>query len=435
MTWSSRSSLSLGSAVACGVLILSRSVCADAPRKANEPSIDHWVQMALSGASEMEDGWSEVLVWERVAWFRILRADVDPPFHFTSQIQSPLLQHVLLQHIAISLARAGHAERAVEVAQSLQEDWLRHRALKTIAYVARQQHRCDVIEATIEAADSEELRRDLRKTLARAFASSGQWERALVTAEKLQDADDQQSREKAELRALILNMQRERRCERPRKPRTTVADYVRSFGTPHWTPPAKSALPKMEASVSELAAPLLRAHRLYQIALGWNAENDLSRCTEALKNAHVAARDISDPYDRMAYLVLVADLLLECGDRTNASQAVEEAVTEEALMRVIDEGDELGIQPRAVFVLVRLGCFQRAWEIATTAHCVWPVDAIWTFGAACALAGRSDEVEKRLAGAVSAEVKALLCIGVACGMLEAGQELSPIDIDKPPGAA
>ena len=134
--------------------------------------------------------------------------------------------------------------------------------------------------------------------------------------------------------------------------------------------------------------------------------------------------DTENSYDRAVKFAAAANLYLELGETNVAKQATEKAGTVDFDKNMLRELHDSSTQ-MLVVVLVRVGNINGGRQIAEKLQKIAPpvdADAAWlAWATACAIEGKTASVERQLEKTKDARTNAVLCAGVAAGLLELQQ--------------
>lgn len=164
-------------------------------------------------------------------------------------------------------------------------------------------------------------------------------------------------------------------------------------------------------------------------AIAYLHAGERAKCREGLKKAETADENIEFYSLRVANLTLIAHAYLEMNDPKEAARVVKNAlaVLKEAAPAGGESGGELAFDIERVLadalislalvnVIARTGEFDLAFDVAEASG-QWV-----TLGGGCTSAELQAELRNRLSNAPSSRDRALICIGVVQGVLQADSE-------------
>ena len=289
--------------------------------------------------------------------------------------------------------------------------------------------------------------------LAENQAKAGLYADAEESLKKFVATNEDDKRAKEETRQLIARYKAKGRKDPPRKRPVTYLEGLRLASTIFGDTGIK--LHNLaEAEIAEKAAEKVKgavdkARVWREIAWAYYDmrdadKNNLERCRRAIEksvqNAQKIPEGLGNSYLRAVVFTSAANLYLELGETDLAKQMVKKADAVNLAEDMLGGLNSFTTTPMLIAVLVRVGDIDGAMAVAeklqkaadkeAKAMFSTDPDIAWsTWATVCTLEGKTACVERQLEKTSSARIKAILCAGVAAGLLELQQR--PVS-KKPP---
>jgi len=444
------------------VLLLSTGVAAagdDAAAPAARPdqkAVAKWLDRAEQYAASLPEP-------QLIAIFPTLcepmaAAGKDEDFDRLLAIVKDPTQRADLGHTACgALGQAGRYDAAIRRAQALPKEprndslgepssW-RVGALEDIVIDQSMTYDFANAKKTITLIGDPEGISDAYLWLAESQAKAGLYAEADENLDRVVATTEYHKDRKAETRQLIARYKAARQKDPPRKMRLTCYESLRYANVPFLNLGVQFDN-LAQAELAEKAAEKLAEEGAEMKAIAWQEiawtyydmrnmdKNNLKRCHRAieksLQSAEIIPKDPVDSYERAVQFAAAANLYLELGESGLAKQAAEKAGTVDFNKDVLVQLSGCCTQ-MLVAVLVRVGNIDGGREIAENlqktaskkkakASSATSADLAWlTWATACTLEGKTASVERLLEKTDNARTKAVLCAGVAAGLLELQQ--------------
>jgi tetratricopeptide (TPR) repeat protein len=282
--------------------------------------------------------------------------------------------------------------------------------------------------------------------LARYQAKAGVYAEAEETLGKVAAATEDEKKAKEDTRQMIASYKTAGQKEPPRQKQGTCYESLRRVST-IFSDSGFKLDNVAQAEIAEKAADETKGAGNKATAwrnIAWayydmrNVDKkNLERCRRAIDKSLQNAEDIPDglgnSYSRAVALASAANLYLELGETDLAKQAVKKAGAVNLDADMLGGLSSFTTTPLLIAVLVRVGDVDGAREIAdklqktvdkekADAPSFGSADIAWSYWAtACTLEGKTASVERQLEKTDNARTKAVLCAGVATGLLELQQ--------------
>ena len=424
--------------------------------KPDQEAVAKWLDRAEQSAASLPE--TQLIAVLPMLWEPMAGAGKDEPIDRLLAIIRDPNQRAKLGYAACSaLGNAGRYDAAIRRAQALPRErrndsfgegssW-RIGALEDIVIVQSLTYDFANAKKTIALIDDPESISDAYLWLAEDQAKAGLYAEADESLDRVVATTEYHKDRKAETRQLIARYKAARQKDPPRKMRLTCYESLRYANVPFLNLGVQFDN-LAQAELAEKAADRLAEEGAEIKAIAWQEiawtyydmrnmdKNNLKRCRRAieksLQSAEIIPKDPVDSYERAVQFAAAANLYLELGESGLAKQAAEKAGTVDFNKDVLVQLSGCCTQ-MLVAVLVRVGNIDGGREIAENlqktaskkkakASSATSADIAWlTWATACTLEGKTASVERLLEKTDNARTKAVLCAGVAAGLLELQQ--------------
>ena len=343
--------------------------------------------------------------------------------------------------VAIRRAKALPTERRIDSSGKPQNSW-RNGGLYMVALFQSWAYDFASAKKTIGLIDDPETVSAAYEQLAESQAKAGLYAEAEESLKRFAATNEDGKKLRQEAQQLIARYKAAGQKDPPREISGTYLEGLRRvstiFGDSEIKLNSLAEARKAEQAADGLEGPVDKANAWRQIAWAYydmrgKDKKNLDRCRRAIEKSVQIAQKIPEglgkSYMRAVAFASAANLYLDLGETDVARQMVKKA---DAVR--IDE-DMLGglnaftTTPLLIAVLVRVGDVDGALAIAEKlqkaadkeAKDMFPTnpDLAWlTWATVCTLEGKTAAVERRLERTGNARAKAILCAGVANGLLE-----------------
>ena len=359
----------------------------------------------------------------------------------------------------MALALTGKYDAALRRAQSLptkrrtspsgeKEEYNSWRDGAIFTLARTQSSAYDFAEAkrTMRLIDDPQTLSSAYRYLAQYQAKAGLYAEAKANLEKVVANTEDEKNWKEETRQLIARYKASGKKDPPRQKQGTCYESLRHVST-IFSDSGFKLDNTAQAEVAEKAADKEKGASNKATAwrnIAWayydmrnTDKKNQERCRRAIDKSLQNAEDIpdglGDSYSRAVALASAANLYLELGETDLAKQAVKKAGTVNLDADMLGGLSSFTTTPLLIAVLVRVGDVDGGREIAeklqktvdkekADAPSFGSADIAWLFWAtACTLEGKTASVERQLEKTDNACTKAVLCAGVATGLLESQQ--------------
>ena len=355
--------------------------------------------------------------------------------------------------ICVSLSSEGKFDAAIRRAQSLPAErrkgpsgedlWSdRTGVLFTVARFQSSAYAFADAKKTIKLINDPEGISHAYNRLAESQAKAGLYAEAEESLKKFVTANEDDKHAKEQTRQLIASYKAEGRKDPPRKLHGLYFKGLRLASTIFSDSGAKLdnlAVAEKAEQIAEKAQGALEKARMWrEIAWAYYDMRDadkknLERCRRAIEKSIQNAEKIPDglgqSYMRALAFSSAADLYLELGETDLAKQMVKKADAVNLAEDMLGGLSSFTTTPMLIAVLVRVGDvdgalaiaekMQKATDKKTESTFPTEPDIAWlTWATVCTLEGKVAYVERQLERSKNTRVNAILCAGVAGGLLE-----------------
>jgi tetratricopeptide (TPR) repeat protein len=349
---------------------------------------------------------------------------------------------------AIRRAQSLPAERRPIASGKSANSW-RAGALFNVARLQASAYDFAGATKTLKLIDDPETVSWVYNHLAEDLAKAGLYAEAEENLAKCIPADEDYRKSKEETRQLIARYKAEGRKDPPPKrearPKGAYYEGLRRVSTIFGDTGIKldnlAEAKKAEKAAEHLDGAVNRATAWREIAWAYYDmrgadEQNLERCRRAIENSIRNAEKISpglgQSYLRAVAFASAANLYLELGETDLAKQMVKKADAVDLDVDMLGGLNSFTTTPLLIAILVRVGEIDGAMALAEKmqkaadkqAKDAFPTntDIVWsTWATVCTLEGKAACVERQLEKMSNARIKAVLCAGVATGLLELQQ--------------
>ena len=409
---------------AIGILLVSfTSHCAVGAQGDAGIMVNSWTARAEAHARKMPNASSEDRVWDFIAGVYAQLGRYDLARSAVAHIADPKLRAVSFEQLTEKIAELGDWKSARDMLNSIQDRKDRNRSLSALAEFAIMRHCFREAQGVIDLISDSRRQDEERYMLALGQAHAGNYDAAVKTASALRASDKEEypdGRTKADLLDFIAECRESKKRDKPARKPETIYESIRDMGGAY-DAPSGSALKENEDGMRYSPDPLKRTYSGYLLARAYRETGNAESRDTAIRKATQALPNIRDDYQRLLTCTLIAQFLVETGERDQAGTLAKNTLTRKSITEAFGERDDYGLAPKIVSLFVRLGELPTAFEMAQLAKGAYSGDAWWALGAACALEDRIGDAEKMLTQIGSEKHKALFCTGVAAGLCEARQ--------------
>jgi len=355
--------------------------------------------------------------------------------------------------ICVALSAKGKYDAAIRRAQSLPAErrttepgrsvnsW-RAGALFTVARFQALAYDFAGAKKTIGLIDDPKTVSAAYERLAENQAKAGLYAEATESLARFIATDEDDKRLNDEIRELIAHYKATGRKDPPRKQPGTYLDGLRRvstiFGDSEIRLNSLAEAQEAEQAADGREGPVDKANAWRQIAWAYYDMRDtdkknLQRCRRAIaksvQDAEKIPGGLGQSYMRTVAFASAANLYVELGETDLARQMVKKADAVHLDDDMLGGLNAFTTTPLLIAVLVRVGDIDGATAIAEKmqkaadkhVEGTFPTntDIAWSaWATVCTLEGKTPCVERQLEKTASARTKAVLCAGVATGLLE-----------------
>jgi len=326
--------------------------------------------------------------------------------------------------LAREAAERGALDEARLVLDRVADHRLRNECLFVVAGIASSQHRFVEAQQLCTSLDDATRQQELWYGVAAEEALARQYELASRTAQQVRETGEWQ---RARLLEFIETCRRQGLRTQPKPIIADFAQEVFSLDGTDWTPRSEDVT-NDERLMKETSDPTQRAVISTYLARWYQGHNQAARCRFAIATAAESISGIRSNRDRIRCCAELAETMIGAGLSQEARRLVDEVATRDVVASVlkrpdVKESDVYDLPPKVVFVLIRLGRIGDAFEVAESASgLLRGAETWWAAGIACALAGKTEEVRRRLPTMERERDRALLAAGVALGLQELAEK-------------
>ena len=436
---------------------------ATASPKQEKETIAHWVDRVEQYATGLsEPQLSEVLPTLCGVMVAVGRCEkID---HFLAIIKDPKKRADQDLMVCANLGAMGKYDAAICRAQSLpterrttesgeQYNSWRDGALWCLVHFQSSAYNFTAAKKTIELIDDPKTVSSAYRQLAENQAKAGLYAEAEENLEKFAATNEFSMKQKEETRQLIAHYKAERRKYPPLKPfgwnsleglrriSTIFADTGIEIANLADAGKAEKEAEKVEGAVNKATA--WREIAWAYCDMRGEDKKNLKRCRRAIEKSVQNAEKIPDgigtSYLRTVAFASAANLYLELDETETAKLMVQKADAVNLAEDMLGGLNAFTTTPLLIAILVRVGDINGAMAIAEklqrmadgekdTAFPTNPDIAWSTWATVCALEGKTACVERQLETTNNARIKAILCAGVAQGLLELQEQERKEDI-------
>jgi tetratricopeptide (TPR) repeat protein len=355
--------------------------------------------------------------------------------------------------ICMALAAQGRFDAAIRRAQLLPRErrksefgeltnsW-RTGALFTVAILQSSGYDFAGAKETIKLLDDPRAVSDTSRRLAENQAKAGRYAEAEESLKRFVATTENEKSVKEDARKLIIRYKAEGRKDPPMNRSGTYLERLRRactiFGDTGTKLDNLAGVEKAEKAAETAKGAVNKATAWREIAWAYydmrgtdkkNLERARVAIGKSVQNAETIPRGLGQSYPRAMAFTSAADLYLELGDIEAATQIAKRADAVRLDDDMLGGLNAFTTTPMLIAVLVRVGDndgaiaiierMQKAADKKADAVFSPNPDAAWSaWATVCTVEGRTARVERQLEKVGSARIKAILCAGVAAGLLE-----------------
>jgi hypothetical protein len=341
-----------------------------------------------------------------------------------TRISPERLRWIAAGGLAQEAAERGALQEARLILERLADHRLRNEYLCDVASIACLQHDFLAAEQLCRSLDDVGLRQELWYGLAAEEALACQHDLALRTAQQVRVTGEWP---RAQLLELIETFRRRGEWSGPTRITANLREEVFSLGGTTWMP--KSEVVSIhEREMREASDAIQRTVSATLLARWYQDRNETARCRFALATAAQSLPGIRDESERLWCCAELVETMRGAGLSAEARILADKVITRDTVASVlkqpdVKETDAFALPPKLVFVLIRVGRTEDAFEIAGSASgLLRGADTWWAAGIACALEGKTEEVQQRLRAMERDKDKAILAAGVALALQELAEK-------------
>jgi tetratricopeptide (TPR) repeat protein len=401
------------------IAVLTTTVLLCAPAT-SESEVNQWLQRAEQSAARVRTAQDEFNCWALIGRVYSRRKDIDGAMGTVARITDDDWRRMAAAGLAREAADRGALEEARLILERLADHRLRNDSLYDVASIVCLQHNFVAAERLCRLLDDARLQQELWYGLAAEEALAGQYDLALSTARQVGASGEWQ---RARLLEFIQSCRQRGACCGPQHITADLPEKVFSLDGMGWMPSSED-ISTHQMRMRESSDPIERAISSTRLARWHQGRNETARCRFALATAADSLPAIRENRERFWCCAELVETMRRAGLSAEAKTLADKIITRDTVASVLKqpdlkETDVFALPPKLVFVLIRLGRTEDAFEIAGSASgLLLGADTWWAAGIACALEGKTDEVQRRLVSMDRDKDKAILAAGVALALQE-----------------